>query len=198
MEGNMQRYFGIGWNRTGTTSMKYAFDILGVRAAHWKEAGKYVQPMANARNYEGIIKFIQKRKYQMYCDSPFYQEPVIHKLDEAFPGSKLIMTMRDPDKWVHSLKGLWGELRRKPSFKKKPGFIDIFKCDRITGNESHFREIYVARNERVLSYFQNRPEDLFIIDMEKGDLGWPKLCELLGTPIPDEPFPHKSETRGPK
>ena len=38
------------------------------------------------------------------------------------------------------------------------------------------------------SYFANRPEDLLVLDVTAGD-GWEPLCQFLGMPVPERPFP---------
>ena len=41
-----------------------------------------------------------------------------------------------------------------------------------------------------MEYFKNRPQDFLNLDIIGGE-GWEKLCEFLGKPIPDVPFPRK-------
>jgi hypothetical protein len=50
--------------------------------------------------------------------------------------------------------------------------------------ESFFKKYH----SEVYSYFENRKEDLLVIDVTKGD-DWEKLCPFLELPIPSVPFP---------
>ena len=40
----------------------------------------------------------------------------------------------------------------------------------------------------VRRYFADRPSDLLVLDVTAA--GWEPLCEFLGLPVPDEPYPH--------
>jgi hypothetical protein len=42
-----------------------------------------------------------------------------------------------------------------------------------------------------MEYFRDRPDDLLVMDVEKGD-NWKELCGFLGIDIPDAPFPWKN------
>ena len=46
----------------------------------------------------------------------------------------------------------------------------------------------------MLEYFQDRPADLLVMDMSRGD-GWPELCAALGKPTPSVPYPRAFATR---
>ena len=60
--------------------------------------------------------------------------------------------------------------------------------------------VYNAHNEGVLAYFKDRPDDLLVLDIAKGE-GWEPLCKFLGCPVPAAPFPHANnklkEPKGP-
>jgi hypothetical protein len=47
---------------------------------------------------------------------------------------------------------------------------------------------YRQHNAKVIKHFAGSPS-LLVVDWEAGD-GWQQLCEFLGKPIPDVPFPH--------
>lgn len=38
-------------------------------------------------------------------------------------------------------------------------------------------------------YFQNRPQDLLILDID-AEVMWEPLCEFLNQLVPNQPFPH--------
>jgi hypothetical protein len=56
-------------------------------------------------------------------------------------------------------------------------------------HETVYRTIYERRNQRIREYFEDRPEDLLVVDWEEGD-GWIELCDFLDVDVPDLPFPH--------
>jgi len=62
-------------------------------------------------------------------------------------------------------------------------------------NKALFKEAYLRHDQRVRSYFLNRPEDLLVLDLSQ-DNEWEPLCTFLGVDIPKEPFPHRNLTQG--
>ncbi len=57
------------------------------------------------------------------------------------------------------------------------------------GNEEVYVKRFEQHNKEVIDYFKDRPNDLLVLDLAKGD-GWEKLCSFLGADIPNVPFPH--------
>lgn len=45
-----------------------------------------------------------------------------------------------------------------------------------------------------MDHFKDRPDDLLVVDFTQG-AGWNELCEFLGHPVPDAPFPHANDKR---
>lgn len=87
MKESLQKYFGIGPPKTGTTSLYRAFKILGFNSKHCFTPKEY---------QKGIDD------YQFVNDTPihwYYQ-----KLDRLYPGSKLIYTYRIIDDVLVSLE----------------------------------------------------------------------------------------------
>jgi len=185
----MTKYFGIGWNRTGTLSLANAFRILGFKAAHWGQiehpirAGFYMKD-----DYDSIVDFVRDSEFDMYSDAPWFYPLVYPKVDERFPGSKFILPIREASSWISSLKVLWGE--NDGATAKSPAFIKFFGCDMITGNEDYFTERCNQHNTDVIKYFEGREQDLLVLHLEKGDLCWEKLCPFLDREIPKDAFPH--------
>ncbi len=64
------------------------------------------------------------------------------------------------------------------------------------GYPKYNKQIYLNRfrkhNREVMEYFKSRADDLLIVSWEKGDQ-WDKLCNFLGKPLPDQPFPHTNK-----
>jgi len=46
----------------------------------------------------------------------------------------------------------------------------------------------------IKEYFKDRPEDLLVLTLGKGE-GWPELCTFLGKPVPDVDFPSANRTK---
>ena len=124
-------------------------------------------------------------KYDAFEDNPW---PILYEeLDQRFPGSKFILTRRPAEAWIRSQTR---DFATTETPMRRWIYGDDAGCP--VGNE----EVYVARYEQhnrdVLAYFRDRPEDLLVFDLPKGD-GWDKLCPFLDHVIPDQAFPHANK-----
>ena len=92
------RILGVGLSKTGTTSLHEALQILGYSSLHFDEI------RLNDILY-GLAKTPDFRRYDdvdAVTDIPsayFYRELLC-----AYPQSKAILTLRDPDSWWRSVE----------------------------------------------------------------------------------------------
>jgi hypothetical protein len=181
------RIFGVGMQKTATTSLDAALKILGYDSAHW-ESGKWAMAILREMRKDGRSLTVEK-SYAL-CDLPI---AILYKeLDKAYPGSKFILTIRDDADWLESARLHWSYEHNK--FRKD---WDIWPAanliHRATYGQKEFdAEIFLARyrrhNAEVMEYFANRPGDLLVMDMSCG-AGWFELCSFLGKRVPDVPYP---------
>ena len=174
----MTKIFCIGFQKTGTTSLGEAFEKLG-----YKVCGVYHELLPDLRrgDFEKIKDVVES--YDVCKDNPW---PVLYQqLDQFFPGSKFILTIRDETAWIKSVVN---------HFDSKPSDMInfIYGVPFPTGNEEIFLNRYRQHNQDVIDYFKKRPGDLLIIDLEKEE-AWKKLCPFLKIPIPSFPFPHANK-----
>jgi len=183
-----KKIIGVGFHKTGTTSLGMALEELGFSNLHG--AGVVRNELGNAEmmrllyenQFEPILEIAEKA--QTMEDNPWFL--IYPQLDTRFPDSKFILTIREDKKWLKSaIKYFKGE----SDFRKW-----IYGHGNPLGNEATFLERYRLHNEQVLTYFQDRPNDLLVINFENGD-GWPQLCQFLNKPIPTEPFPHLNKRK---
>lgn len=186
------RIFGIGMHKTGTTSLHTALQMLGLDSAHWKSAHWAKAIWTEMRDY-GYSPTLE-RHYAL-CDLPL---PLLYKeLDQAYPGSKFILTMRDESAWLASVEKHW-------SYDRNP-FRQVWDTDAFThqihcvlyGRKMFDADIFLKRyrqhNAQVMHYFRNRPNDLLVLDM--GSVrSWEKLCGFLDRPMPLMAFPKVNDT----
>ena len=176
----MSKLFGIGFHKTGTTTLDKVYQILGYNACPVRT--DLAESLSNG-NLEPTFEVV--KQFDAFQDNPF---PILYKeLDQAFPGSKFIMTVRDDDKWLRSIVNSFGSkktLMRKWIYGKSHGAPK--------GNETLYLERYQRHNEDVRTYFRDRPNDFLEISWERGD-GWEKICPFLGMPVPILPFPHANK-----
>ena len=136
--------------------------------------------------------------YQSTVDFPasvYYRE-----LMEVFPDAKVVHSVREPggwhqstldtiyqgDKfplWLASAVPLAGPMLRAMQRKVWGGMF-----------EGRFEErdfaiqVFEDYTAEVIKYVP--PEKLLVFDVKQG---WEPLCDFLGVPVPDEPFPHLND-----
>src|SRR5215217_356424 len=94
------KVFCIGANKTGTTTMKGVFNIIGLRVAPQQEAELAALPFFKGKL--GAMKsYIEN--YDAFQDVPFSIKSTYAQIDSLFPGSKFILTYRNSDEWFESL-----------------------------------------------------------------------------------------------
>ncbi len=171
-----QKVFGIGFHKTGTTSLRRALEALGYRVT----GPNGVRDRNIARNAESLVLELAEQ-YDAFQDNPW---PLFYKLlDERYPGNRFILTRRDPQRWIASMVRHFGT-RSTPMREWIYGAGFGFPA----GNEDHYLAYYNAHNEAVLDYFRDRPGDLLVMELEQGH-GWETLCPFLGVDVPAEEFP---------
>ena len=160
------KIFGIGLAKTGTTSLNDAFAILGIASIGCPES------IAAIRRFDAATDGIVGGQFEAF--------------DRAFPGSKFIYTVRDRESWLNSYTRYHG---RKQS--TMPGHTGMtLRLYGTTGTEPETLLAAYERHEKhVLEYFRDRPDDLLVMDLCGGRADWEKLCEFIGKPVPDVPFP---------
>ena len=189
------RIFGIGTHKTATTSLHAALKILGYDSAHWKSA-HWAKAIWDQMKASG--RSLTLEQHYALCDLPI--SLLYKELDLAYPGSKFILTVRDEDAWIASVRNHWDpELNQfRAAWDHDPFSHKVHKL--IYGqkgfNEELFRRKYREHNADVRLYFSGRPEDLLTMDMDRSSCnGWVVLCNFLDQPIPDVSYPRKFVTR---
>lgn len=175
------KVFGIGWAKTGTTSLGACFRKLGFN--HQSQNLALVQRIM-AGDYVKVLSIATAK--ESFEDWPWII--LFRQLDMAFPGSKFILTTRDPARWLRSYRGMIDaqgppgeDLARIREF--------LYGIDTRTATDEQLLSRYESHHQEVVSYFRHRPGDLLVVDWEEGH-GWAQLCGFLGLPVPDTPFPH--------
>jgi hypothetical protein len=164
----------VGMSKTGTTTMGKCLEVLGFNPhqGHDRRLKKFL-----AAGGSSAAVVAEAAKYRSLEDSPWYM--VFRELDQQFPGSKFILTMRKDSltharsSWYHGVRA--GYRRGEPTRE--------YLAEKI--------RVYEAHNREVLDYFSGRPDDLLAFCLEDGE-GWEKLCPFLGVGVPEIPLPHEN------
>lgn len=169
------KIFGIGFHKTGTSSLARALDMLGYNVtSSFGLTDTNIAETVVSQAY-GIVP-----QFDAFQDNPW---PIIYReLDEQFPNSKFILTIRPTEKWLNSVVQHFGG--RTTVMREW-----IYGVGDPRGNEAIYRARYEQHNDEVRGYFVSRPGQLLILNLTEGE-GWEKLCPFLNAPIPTDPFPH--------
>ncbi len=180
------KIFGIGFHKTGTTSLGRALRALGYRVHKgfsFNMQGKHVvipEPITLEKLRAVALPMV--RYYSAFEDNPW---PLLFKdLDAAYPGSRFILTDRDPERWYRSASR-FHDGPHSPMLD----FIYGQKNFEISENRAAALSRFNAHNEGVRTYFKDRPDDLLCWDLES-EPSWERLCSFLDLPVPRRAFPH--------
>jgi hypothetical protein len=192
------RIIGAGFSRTGTMSLRGALQQLGFkRCYHNLEVFKHPRHIktwqAAAEGAE-----VDWREFLAGWDAgvdfplaAFYAE-----LAEVFPEAKVILSVRDPDRWYDSAKAIRrGTLPRWfPAFRSFQQVIETLFWERLFHGRFDDREyalrVFEEHTEEVRRKIS--PDRLLVFDVKSG---WGPLCEFLGVDAPDTPFPHINDRK---
>jgi len=176
------KVFGIGLSRTGTTSLAEALTLLGIDTAHW------TNPLTMQ-----IISEIEFFLFGACTDCSV--SPEFEKLYYLYPNARLVLTRRPVEGWVRSFwkhheRTSWArnmdEFRRAFNERTFPEAVIEFA---LYTESPDVAQSYRSFENRVQTFFADKPKDkLLNLDMTAGQ-GWPELCAFLGRPVPDIPFP---------
>lgn len=171
---NKTKIFCIGFQKTGTTSLKKALKILGYKC--YKEFNWKSYWILRSKKY---VEKLKKSNYDAFVDFPINSGELYKRIDVSIPKSKFILTVRDPE----SLKKSYQNYYKHAPWTRK---FNITPQIAIKSSKD--------RDKEIMRYFEDKKSQLLVMNVINGD-GWEKLCYFLDKPIPKKPFPHKNKGR---
>jgi hypothetical protein len=179
------KIFGIGLNKTGTSSLHVALRMLGLRSLHWGGAEGYRKVRRAHEEGRPLLHYFTE-DYDAYMDIGWLTAN-FDLADAQYPRSKFILTTRDVDGWLNSRqRHVERNVRNQAAGRYDGKFVTVDRTDWWHEYRKHHRRVY--------SYFADRPDDLLVMDICAGD-GYEKLCAFLGKPVVAEPFPRENRDR---
>jgi len=185
---------GAGFGRTGTASLRDALERLGFgpcdhmrenfahperfplweAALRCKDAGEPIDWRPLLDGFRAIMDF---------PGAYFWRE-----LIAAHPRAKVILTVRDPERWYDSIRAtifaLPDEQRTAVSRELNTRAFN----DRLT-DRAHCQAVFTRHNQVVQETVP--PERLLVFEVKDG---WEPLCAFLDVPVPeDASFPRVNE-----
>ena len=208
---------GAGLGRTGTLSIKQALEELGFNPCHHMKETTMYNPRPNQTSYFKDIHLGRNKGealealfggYKATVDYPgcmFYED--FMKMN---PDAKVILTVRDsPEAWVKSVdetifgghgEGRWfsGKLHvlLRSLFVEGHHLFVIRKIMTQTHGvnpddpKTDLAQMYTDWVNRVKETVP--AEKLLVFNVKQG---WKPLCDFLGVPVPDTPFPRVNSTK---
>ncbi len=192
--------------RTGTMSLKLALEQLGFgpcytmpeafsRPETWPVWEKALTTGEPPRDWDAAMP-----GYRACADAPscfFYAE-----LAKANPDAKIIMTTRSPQSWLRSVRATVGSQEHHEQLWASPvgtlvGSVFGYVALKYPSLGAAFVE---GQEEIAMAAFEDwqedvrrtiAPERLLVFEAEQG---WVPLCEFLGVPVPDAPYPRVNST----
>ncbi len=191
------KLIGAGFGRTGTLSLKLALEIVGFGPCYhmrevfntdknpdhldlWDAVGR-----GEKINWQDLFQ-----DYQATVDWPaatFYQELLV-----CYPQAKVLLSVRDPEKWYQSVQDTIFSLGRPPDTQFQRMVDNIIWNGTFAGrftDKAYAIEVFQRHIQEVQQHVP--PDRLLIYTVPEG---WTPLCSFLGVPVPDQPFPRVNDT----
>lgn len=196
-----QKIFGLGFPKTGTTTLERAHEILGYKVCkgHWNNNHtNYLLGLYVNGDFEGISKVVEH--FDAFFDAPWGGGNLYKWLLNEYPGAKFVLSIRDSEAWLRSLSGMFegavGQaadlsfaLHANGRYGAARFWESVFGLEDFRQDWTHVQKVYEETNKRVREVLNHVEADFLEVDVTEGD-GWEKLCRFLGCPVPGEPFPH--------
>jgi hypothetical protein len=193
------RVVGAGLGRTGTHSQKLALErLLGAPCYHMIETFSRPDDIPVwHRAIDGDLPdwhaFLAE--YAAAVDWPacaFWRE-----LSHEFPDAIVLLSTRDTESWWASASNtIFRVVAREAAAEEITGDQQSMAVDMLT---KRFTPQWMDEHEAKRAFEQHNadvraavPHDR-LVEWQPGD-GWEPICDALGLPVPDEPYPHVNTT----
>ena len=200
-----QKVFGLGFSKTGTTSLENALKLLGYDTwwGHWQNPNVgFILALYVNKDYDELFKMIGY--HEAFADIPFGGSDFFLEAYKRLPDSQFILTVRDPEEWYESFEKMLTKFDSNPQTaldafhaNQRCGAVyflkHVFDIESLANNKQKIIDHFSAHNQRVIDFFAERRANFITLDMPAGD-GWEKLCRFLNKPIPETPFPHANKS----
>ncbi len=209
----MIKVIDLGLGRTGTKSLKYALEGLGFdKCYHFSDMWHHPEHNALWLSLSRGQKVDWETLFKGY-QATVYWAPCYDYLDllRQYPELKVVLTVRDPEKWYKSMYATIYRLNRLTFARKvfllakslfRPELRQLHDMWQLQNqilwdktfkgkfyNKKAAIDVFCKHNEAVK---KNVPAGrLLVYRIEEG---WEPLCHFLKVPMPDTPFPRVNDT----
>jgi hypothetical protein len=207
MDTTKQKIFGVGFSKTGTTSLESALNLLGYKTwhGHWQNPNmSYIMSLYLHRDYQELFKIVNY--YDAFSDAPWGGGDLYQELYARMPKAYFILTLRPADDWYQSLERMltkfspdndveyaFDTFHKNGRYGIVHFFEKVFGVTTLKGNRSKIIEVYKQYNHDVIDFFSNKDAKFLILQLSDENK-WKKICTFLNKPIPPEQFPHQNSS----
>ena len=208
-----RKVFIIGYNKTGTTSLKNLFLNWGFAIGNEAVGHLLTEDWLVHGRTDRILKYTETA--QVFQDKPFSTDGLFRILDAAYPDALFVLSVRDnADVWYaswlnhHKLR-YSGDSERLPTLEELQqdcswlykGYVydsDVMQWGRDNlYNEDAYKKAYLAHIEAVRTHFAGQSSRFLEICLSRPeDLA--RLKTFLGIENPIQTFPHENKTIWPE
>ena len=189
------KIFGIGFYKTGTTTLFEALKLLGFRTINGDKPGSYPGADDGATLLKqieaGDLRLPTFDLFDAFTDNPYFR--LWREIYAQFPEAKYILTARDEGPWIESCVRFYANRRIRPM--RVWMFGPHADPSRDAASRRAWLDAYRAHNAAVRAHFAAAPPGQFLeLDLVSRPR-WDELCAFLGQPRPSVPLPHANPTR---
>lgn len=189
------KIFGIGFYKTGTTTLFEALRILGYHTVNGDKPGSY----PGADDGQTLLQQIARGDcrlptfeiFDAFTDNPYFR--LWHEIYGLFPEARYILTVRDEADWIRSCVKFYRDRRVRPM--RLWMFGDHADPSRDEESRQAWLDAYRRHNAAVREFFVGRQDQYLELD-PTSEPGWARLCAFLGARTPAQDWPHANARKG--
>ena len=181
---------GVGLGRTGTMSLKLALEKIGFGPCY--HMAELIMNPARIPLWMAVTegKPDWEAVFEGYAATMDYPACLYwRELTTAYPKAKVILTLRDANKWFESTEATIFSEMMTQRIRNTP-LVSFFERTiwRDFGGQIHDRAHMTAYFDRHTDAVRAGVPKQRLLEYEVSQ-GWQPLCEFLGVDVPDTPFP---------
>jgi len=190
------KIFVLGYNKTGTKSLSKALTILGFKVMDTNGGGQLLLDVFdNLKNNKPILN--QYQEYDAFIDYPIFEPTIFSHIVDEYPNANYISLTRNLDDYVESV--LKDKVKRL-----QQGIIDSWNWlgvgkQEVFENYPEYQKNWIKnrtefKHQSNLNWLKKKDINWLDLDICSGD-EWNKLCNYLGTEVPNVKFPNINKSR---
>ena len=188
------KLIGTGFGRTGTDSMRVALNMIGFGPCHHMR--EVLGDEAHRDLWRAAVAGEGPMDWDVLLDgyASCVDWPTAHywpELIRRWPEAKVLLTWRDAESWWRSFEKTILPVILESTDEQSMG-LGLIR-EKVFGGRADDRDhaiaVYEANVARVKA--EVPAERLLVYPVGSG---WAPLCDFLGVPVPDAPFPRTNST----